>query len=342
MKQVLQCINYCHQNHIIHRDLKPENILLEQNKEFDQIQIIDFGTSLVFDPSRTLDEKLGTPYYIAPEVLNKNYDNKCDIWSCGVITYILLSGMPPFNGQSDQEIMKKVRQGSFSFEDKAWSQISDKCKDFITKLLTYNKDERPDAQQMLAHPWLTELAQLSVDQGLAFNVLDNMKGFKADQTLKQATYAFIASQLLSKSEKDNLAKVFKAFDTNGDGKLSMDEVKTGYLDHYGKVMSDQEVEDMFNSVDTDKSGFIDYSEFVVAALNERQLTSNEKLMAAFKMFDKDGSGTITGDEIKEVLTFGGASTMSAQAIDQILKQVDENGDGEISFEEFVAMMKNLV
>jgi calcium-dependent protein kinase len=342
MKQVLQCINYCHQNHIIHRDLKPENILLEQNKEFDQIKIIDFGTSLVFDPSRTLDEKLGTPYYIAPEVLNKNYDNKCDIWSCGVITYILLSGMPPFNGQSDQEIMKKVRQGSFSFEDKAWSQISDKCKDFITKLLTYNKDERPDAQQMLAHPWLTELAQLSVDQGLAFNVLDNMKGFKADQTLKQATYAFIASQLLSKSEKDNLAKVFKAFDTNGDGKLSMDEVKTGYLDHYGKVMSDQEVEDMFNSVDTDKSGFIDYSEFVVAALNERQLTSNEKLMAAFKMFDKDGSGTITGDEIKEVLTFGGASTMSAQAIDQILKQVDENGDGEISFEEFVAMMKNLV
>ena len=103
-----------------HRDLKPENILLEANKEFDQIKIIDFGTSLVYDPSRTLDEKLGTPYYIAPEVLNKNYDSKCDIWSCGVITYILLSGQPPFNGQSDQDIMKKVRQGQFDFEDRAW------------------------------------------------------------------------------------------------------------------------------------------------------------------------------------------------------------------------------
>jgi len=109
MKQVLSCINYCHSNKIVHRDLKPENILLEQNKEFDQIKIIDFGTSLVFDENKKLDEKLGTPYYIAPEVLAKSYGPKCDIWSCGVITYIILSGNPPFNGASDQEIMKKVK-----------------------------------------------------------------------------------------------------------------------------------------------------------------------------------------------------------------------------------------
>ena len=120
MKRVLSSINYCHQANIVHRDLKPENILLEQNKEFDQIKIIDFGTSLVYDPNRNLDEKLGTPYYIAPEVLNKNYNEKCDIWSAGVITYITLSGMPPFNGQSDQEIMKKVREGQFSFDDRIW------------------------------------------------------------------------------------------------------------------------------------------------------------------------------------------------------------------------------
>jgi calcium-dependent protein kinase len=338
---VLLCINYCHKNNIIHRDLKPENILLEQNKEFDQMKIIDFGTSLVYDPSRTLDEKLGTPYYIAPEVLNKNYDNKCDIWSAGVITYILLSGMPPFNGQSDQEIMRKVRQGTFDFDDKVWQNISAKAKDFITSLLIYKKEERPSAEDALKHPWLEELANLAVDESLALSVLDNMKGFRVDQTLKQATYAFIASQLLSKQERDNLAKVFRAFDTNGDGKLSIQEVKTGYLEHYGKIMSDDEVEAMFNAVDTDRSGFIDYSEFVVAAMNERQLTTNDKLQAAFKMFDKDGSGIISADEIRTALQFGGANEMSAQAVDAIIKQVDENGDGEISFEEFVAMMKGL-
>merc|ERR1719222_1076238 len=128
---------------------------------------------------------------------------------------------------------------------------------------------------------------------------------------------------------------------DGDGKLSKEEVKDGYLDHYGKVMSEEEVDAMFDSVDTDKSGFIDYSEFVVAAMNESQLTTNEKLKAAFQMFDKDGSGIISPDEIKEVLSFGGTNQLSKSTIDAIVKQVDENGDGEISYEEFVDMMKGI-
>jgi calcium-dependent protein kinase len=176
---------------------------------------------------------------------------------------------------------------------------------------------------------------------MAINALDNLKGFHCEKTLKQATYAFIASQLLSKQEKDNLARVFKAFDKNGDGRLSIEEVKEGYLEHYGRIISDEEVEKMFAAVDTDGSGFIDYSEFVVAAMNEQQLTTNDKLQAAFKMFDKDGSGIITADEIKEVLQFGGTNQLNTAAINAIIKQVDENGDGEISFEEFVAMMKKI-
>jgi len=110
--------------------------------------------------------------------------------------------------------------------------------------------------------------------------------------------------MLSKSKKEELAKVFKAFDVNGDGRLSMDEVKKGYLDHYGKIVSDDEVEKMFKSVDSDNSGFIDYTEFVIAAMNEQELNSNEFLQASFKMFDKDGSGVISADEIKAVLGFG--------------------------------------
>jgi calcium-dependent protein kinase len=191
------CVNYCHKQNIVHRDLKPENILLEANKDFDQIKIIDFGTSLVFDPTKHLEEKLGTPYYIAPEVLNKRYNQKCDIWSCGVITYIILSGSPPFNGSSDQDIMKKVKIGKFSFSDPCWSAMSDKAKDFITKLLTFDIERRPSAEEALQHPWIQETSSAAVEAGLVQGALGNLQSFRADQKLKQATYAFIASQLLS-------------------------------------------------------------------------------------------------------------------------------------------------
>lgn len=150
--------------------------------------------------------------------------------------------------------------------------------------------------------------------------------------MKQATFAFIASQLLSKSERENLAKIFRAMDANGDGKLSLQEIKDGYNQFFGNKLDDTEIEKMFNSVDIDGSGFIDYSEFVVAAMNEKNLVSNEKLEQAFKMFDKDGSGSISPEEIKEILGFG--KSISEEAVNEVIRQVDANGDGEISFEEF--------
>jgi calcium-dependent protein kinase len=135
---------------------------------------------MVFDPTKSLDEKLGTPYYIAPEVLNKKYNEKCDIWSCGVMLYIILSGVPPFNGSSDQDIMKKVKIGKFSFSDACWSNISDQAKDLITKLLTYDIDKRPSAEQALQHAWIQEKSVISVDTNLAQGALSNLKNFRAD------------------------------------------------------------------------------------------------------------------------------------------------------------------
>ena len=143
-----------------------------------------------------LDEKLGTPYYIAPEVLAKNYGAKCDIWSCGVITYIILSGIPPFNGASDQEIMKKVKQGKFSFNDPVWKSISEDCKNFISSLLTLDQNKRPSASEALQHAWIkqAQTQQLeSVSAEVAMSALGNLKTFNAQSKLKQATYAFIAS-----------------------------------------------------------------------------------------------------------------------------------------------------
>ena len=144
--------------------------------------------------------------------------------------------------------------------------------------------------------------------------------------------------MVSKDKKEELATVFKAFDKNGDGRLSFAEVKTGYLEHYGKIMSDKEVEVMFRSVDTDNSGFIDFTEFIVASMKEEELTTDEYLKRAFLMFDKDKTGLIHPDEIKKVLGFG-SEALSPKIMETIMKEVDENGDGEISFDEFCKLMR---
>ena len=129
-------------------------------------------------------------------------------------------------------------------------------------------------------------------------------------------------------------------DVNGDGKLSKAEIKGGYLEYFGKSLTDEQIDDMFAQVDADGNGEIDYSEFVVATMNEKNLLSNNKLHTAFKMFDKDGGGSISTDEIKQVLSFG--QNLDEAVVQQIIEQVDKNGDGEISYEEFAAMMlKNI-
>lgn len=337
MKQLLSAINYCHKKNIVHRDLKPENMLLEQDKDLEKLKIVDFGTSLTFDPDRALDEKLGTAYYIAPEVIKKSYNEKCDLWSCGVIMYILLSGEPPFNDpKADNEaIMKKVEKGKYDLTKGIWKTVSKEAKDLIKKLLTYKPEDRISAEDALQHPWIKEF-KVEVDEEATSNALSCLKAFRSEQKLKVAAASYIGSQLISKSEKEKLGKIFKSLDANGDGQLSKEEIMNGYEEHFGKLLNEDEIDKLFNDVDTDKSGSIDYSEFIVATMSSKKNMSEEKLTAAFKLFDTDGNGTISPEELKTVISSSGQ--ISDETIDQILKQADENNDGEIEFDEFCKLM----
>ena len=143
VRQLLIGLAYIHSQDVIHRDLKPENILLQAKTN--KVKISDFGSAIVHESGTKLSEIHGTPYYTAPEVLGRSYDNKCDIWSLGVITYILLSGMAPFYGKTNEDIIKMIVKGQFKFEGWVWLTVSDQCKHFIRALLTVDPDMRPSA-----------------------------------------------------------------------------------------------------------------------------------------------------------------------------------------------------
>lgn len=162
---MLSAISYCHGQKIAHRDLKPENVLLNTQNKTDIVKVIDFGTSQVFEEGAKMHQGYGTAYYIAPEVLKGDYNEKCDMWSIGVITFILLSGRPPFDGETDKQIFAKVKTGKYTMNgkiiifitniDPIWKQRSKKAIDFNQKLLNVNVEKRLSANEALRHPWIT-------------------------------------------------------------------------------------------------------------------------------------------------------------------------------------------
>jgi calcium-dependent protein kinase len=350
MMNVLSCVNYCHKKGIMHRDLKPENILLTKSKKLEDLKIIDFGLACYFKPGERHSDAVGSAYYKAPELLKESYCEKCDIWSCGVICYILLGGYAPFDGDDDRQIFDAILEGAVEFDDPVWDEISEDAKDFIEECLTYNERHRPSAAEALTHPWLEKARQqgkkdfVRKESDSIQHSLSNMANFHASSKLKQATLAFIASQLLMKEEKHAIDEVFRALDINCDGKLTPDEVKVGYRDFFDKDLSQEEVDAIFKRVNFRGTGAIDYSEFVVASMFEKNLLDDARLQAAFKMFDTDGDGFIDADNLKKVLkNFGELMDgMDDYINNKIIKEFDHDGDGQISYEEFKRMMFHTV
>lgn len=177
LRQILGAINYCHEQGIVHRDLKPENLLYDSKLPNAQLKVVDFGVSAKYKKGQVLKDKFGTPYYIAPEVLSRKYDEKCDIWSCGVILYILLCGYPPFNASTDVEIMNVVKKGQYAFDDAEWRNISKDAKLLINKMLTYDPKKRISAAEALKDPWIVSNSH---NNPISSNVLKNFSAFNVN------------------------------------------------------------------------------------------------------------------------------------------------------------------
>ncbi|OEL21464.1 Calcium-dependent protein kinase 3 [Dichanthelium oligosanthes] len=334
-REIVAVVHSCHSMGVFHRDLKPENFLFLSNKEDSPLKATDFGLSVFFKPGDTFKDLVGSAYYVAPEVLKRHYGAEADIWSAGVMLYILLSGVPPFWADNEDGIFDAVLRGHIDFSSDPWPSISNGAKDLVKKMLRPDPKERLTAAEILNHPWIREDGE-APDKPLDITVISRMKQFRAMNKLKKVALKVVAENL-SDEEIMGLKEMFRSLDTDNSGTITLEELRSG-LPKLGTKISESEIRQLMEAADVDGNGTIDYAEFISATMHLNRLEKEDHILKAFEYFDKDHSGYITVDELEEALKkydMGDDKT-----IKEIIAEVDTDHDGRINYQEFVAMMRN--
>nr|VDC85094.1 unnamed protein product [Brassica rapa] len=334
LRTIVQIIHTCHSMGVIHRDLKPENFLLLSKDENAPLKATDFGLSVFYKPGDVFKDIVGSAYYIAPEVLKRKYGPEADIWSIGVMLYILLCGVPPFWAESENGIFNAILKGHVDFSSDPWPSLSPQAKDLVKKMLNSDPKQRLTAAQVLNHPWIKEDGE-APDVPLDNAVMSRLKQFKAMNNFKKVALRVIAG-CLSEEEIMGLKEMFKGMDTDSSGTITLEELRQG-LAKQGTRLSEYEVQQLMEAADADGNGTIDYGEFIAATMHINRLDREEHLYSAFQHFDKDNSGYITMEELEQALREFGMN--DGRDIKEIISEVDGDNDGRINYDEFVAMMR---
>jgi len=299
---------------------------------------VDGHVNLVLKhPLGSLHTKAGTPYYVAPEVLHGRHDHQCDIWSAGVIMYILLCGYPPFHGNSDASILKKVLKGQYAYDPVDWNHISQDAKSLIDKMLTFDPAKRITAALALEDEWIVKQAPNADNVQLQDQFVKKLRGFRAENKLKKVAL-FAMAQNINPNQIKEMKAIFTKLDKDGDGQLTFEEIAEGLKE--ADLPINDDMKELLQAIDSDNSGKIDYSEFIAATLSKKQVIQEDLCWAAFKIFDLDGNGKITKDELQEVLhNRDMLDEFGEETLKTIMEDADTNGDGEIDFHEFLEMMR---
>ena len=351
--QVLSAIRYCHKMRVVHRDVKPENIMIMGRENgLLHVKLIDFGTAKLFNERYKNKALVGSSYYIAPEVIKGKYDEACDLWSIGVIMYILLTGSPPFNGDNQNEILKSILIGKYDTTLDTYKTLSNNAKDLITKLLRFNPSERITAKEALMHPWFktaefTNSYRInSINAQSSQAMIKNLENYKSNNIIKCAVLAYLVHQNINIRECVNASKLFTEIDLNKDGKLEKNELEYAITKYYG-INNNQaklKVDTIFKNIDTDNNGYIESEEFIRACINPKIFASNNYLRFAFNYFDNDKDGTISIQEIENKFyqNLKNQNDENRRKLRVMFDQIDINKDGFISFEEFSNMIKGII
>ncbi|XP_013611446.1 PREDICTED: calcium-dependent protein kinase 28 [Brassica oleracea var. oleracea] len=336
VRQMLKVAGECHLHGLVHRDMKPENFLFKSAKLDSPLKATDFGLSDFIKPGKKFHDIVGSAYYVAPEVLKRRSGPESDVWSIGVITYILLCGRRPFWDRTEDGIFKEVLRNKPDFRRKPWSTISDSAKDFIKKLLVKDPRARLTAAQALSHAWVREGGN-ATDIPVDISVLNNLRQFVRYSRLKQFALRALASTL-DEAEISDLRDQFDAIDVDKNGVISLEEMRQALAKDLPWKLKESRVAEILEAIDSNTDGLVDFTEFVAAALHVHQLEEHDsekwqlRSRAAFEKFDIDKDGYITPEELR-------LHTGLRGSIDPLLDEADIDRDGKISLHEFRRLLR---
>lgn len=337
--KLLSAIKYMHDHAIVHRDLKFENIMFENKSAGAEIKVIDFGLSKKFVSSKLglMKEGVGTLYSMAPQVLQGIYTSQADMWSVGVITYMLLSSHRPFYHKKRNIMIDKIMRCDYSFRKDYWDPVSDEAKDFIDNLLVLDPTLRYKARDAQAHKWMHKEFKLEDRAPTKFmqeRVSNIVSAYGNNMALKKLALNVIAHRSTT-DEIINLRKAFDQFDADNNGVISSEEFKAA-LTHQCSY-TETEIKEMFDSIDINQNGHIMYTEFIAATLEAQGQLDEDRIAEAFERLDIDNSGFISIENMQEFLADTG---MSIKEVEKMVEESSTNGSGSVSYDEFLAMFRS--
>ncbi|KAF5938098.1 hypothetical protein HYC85_025604 [Camellia sinensis] len=334
MVQILSVVAYCHLQGVVHRDLKPENFLFTSKDENSPLKAIDFGLSDYVKPDERLNDIVGSAYYVAPEVLHRSYGTEADMWSIGVIAYILLCGSRPFWARSESGIFRAVLKADPSFDEAPWPSVTSDAIDFVKRLLNKDYRKRLTASQALSHPWLVNDHDVKIPLDMIIYKL--VKAYICSSSLRKAALGALA-KTLSVPQLAYLREQFTLLGPNKSGFISMQNFKTAVTKNSTDAMKDSRVFDYANMVSTLQYRKMDFEEFCAAAISVHQLEGmqswEQHARRAYELFEKDGNRPIMIEELASELGLS-----PSVPVHVVLQDWIRHSDGKLSFLGFVRLL----
>jgi calcium-dependent protein kinase len=330
-RQMLLAVAYLHAHNIVHRDLKLENFLYER-QDTEHLKLIDFGFAKYHERGSTkMSRSCGSLHYIAPEVLKHSYDEKADMWSIGVIVYMLLTGNPPFYGSTDEKCLARIQRGEPSFS-KRWWKLSGGAQAFVMSLLVLDPESRPGAADALKQPWICMQDIETPKATLDNEVLASLRSFAQASHFRRACLSMMAWSLTLEDQAELRAQ-FQLLDSNKSGTITQHEFATVLQANFS--IDSAETEALFNGLDTKGSKEISYAEFLAATMKKRMRMHEDVLHAAFERFDVEGKGEITPSNLRALL----GDSFEGSDVEELIREADCDGDGRVSYADFLAYLQ---